>query len=31
MDFNPSGDTFFLLVIFSDSSGKLAPIRCHYY
>ena len=31
MDFNPSGDTFFLLVIFTDSSGKLAPIRCHYY
>ena len=31
MDFNPSGDTFFLLVLFSDSSGKLAPIRCHYY
>ncbi|CAM8652889.1 hypothetical protein MCEMIH22_01706 [Candidatus Methylacidiphilaceae bacterium] len=31
MDFNPSGDTYFLLVIFSGSSGKLAPVRCNYY
>lgn len=31
MDFNPSGETFFLLVIFSDSWDKLAPIRCYYY
>jgi hypothetical protein len=31
MDFNPPGDAFFLLVLFPDSAGKLAPIRCHYY
>ena len=31
MDFNPAGNTFFLLVFFSDSETKLAPVRCHYY
>jgi hypothetical protein len=31
MDFNPAGNTFFLLVFFPDSETKLAPVRCHYY
>jgi len=31
MDFNPAGNTFFLLVFFSNSETKLAPLRCHYY
>jgi hypothetical protein len=31
MDFNPSGNTFFLLVFFPDSETKLAPVRCHYH
>lgn len=31
MDFNPSGGSFLLLVFFSDSAGKFAPVRCQYY